>query len=73
MCFLAKIIVYYLNVSFSRLITSVGKRELVFLLSFTRDFVVSVRRSFLFQCVLVKAAVFSCGTPCAFHITIQFK
>ena len=45
-------IVYYLNVSFSGLITSVGMKKLVFLLLNTRYFIVSVRRSFLFLLVL---------------------
>ena len=48
---------YYLNVSFSRLITSVGNRELFFLLSNTRRVVVSVRMLFLFHWVLTKGCV----------------
>ena len=45
--------VYYLNVSSSGLITSVGEERAVFLLSITRNFVVSVRRNSLFYCVLL--------------------
>ena len=41
-----------LYVSFSGLITSVGGREGFFLLSFTCNYVVSVRRSFLSLLVL---------------------
>ena len=48
--------VYYLHVSFSRLITSVGEERGFFLLSFTRNFVVSVLRCFLFLGCLGKAA-----------------
>ena len=49
-------------VSFSGLITSVGY-ELIFLLSVTRNYVVSDQRGFLFLLVLL----FFCGTPWAFH------
>ena len=46
-------IVSYLYVSFGGLITSVGEeRELIFLLLFTCNYVVSVRRGFLFLLVL---------------------
>ena len=45
-------VVTYLYVRCSRLITWVLKRELIFLLSFTCNYVVSVRRGFLFLLVL---------------------
>ena len=47
-------LVIYLSVSFSGLITStsVGEERAKFLLSLTRDYVVSVRRGFLFLLVL---------------------
>ena len=45
-----------------------GKRELICLLSFTCNYVVSVRRGFLFLLVLGMGCVFFyCGTPWAFH------
>ena len=47
-----------------------GKKELICLLSFTCNYVVSVRRGFLFLLVLGKGCVFYCGTPWAFHILI---
>ena len=50
---LPRLLFTMLNVSFSRLIT----RELFFLLSITRSFVVSVRRSFFFLWVLRKGCV----------------
>ena len=45
--------VVYLYVSGSGSISSVGKRELICLLLFTCNYVVSIRRSFLFLWVLV--------------------
>ena len=47
-----------------------GKRELICLLLFTCYYVVSVWRGFLFLWYLGRAALFYCGTPCAFHIII---
>ena len=51
-----------------------GNRELFFLLSFTCNYVVSVRREpgFLFPLVLGIGCVilFYCSTPCAFNIII---
>ena len=47
-----------------------GKRGLMFLLSFTCNYVVSVRRCFLFLLVLGIGCVIYCDTPYAFHITI---
>ena len=44
--------VSYLYVSCSGSITSVGRRELICLLSFTCNYVVSVRRGFVFLLVL---------------------
>ena len=50
-----------------------GKRELICLLSFTCNYVVSVRGGFLFGEVSSSswcfgwAALFYCGTHCAFH------
>ena len=49
---------------------SVGE-ELIFLLSFTCDYMISVRRGFLLLLVLAIAALFYCGTYCAFHIIIM--
>ena len=45
-------IVSYVYVSYRGSITSVGEGELICLLSFTCDYVVSVRRDFLFLWVL---------------------
>ena len=45
---IANDVAYYFNVIFSGLLTSVGKDRAVFLKLITRNFVVSVRRSFLF-------------------------
>ena len=47
-----------------------GKRELICLLSFTCNYVVSVRRGSLFLLVL-GFALFYCGTPWAFNINIS--
>ena len=41
-------VVIYLNVSFRNELPRMGKRELIFLLSITRNHVVSVRRGFFF-------------------------
>ena len=49
---IAHFVVYYLNVSCSELIISVGEGRAVFLLSITRKIVVSVQRRFLFLYVL---------------------
>ena len=46
------------------------EQRAVFLLLFTRNFVVSVRRSSSSSGCLEKAALFNCGSPWAFHITI---
>ena len=46
-----------------------GKRELICLLLFTCNYLVSVRRGFLFGC-LGWATLYYCGTPRAFHIII---
>ena len=48
MSFIVLPIVYYLNVNFIRLMTSVEEERATFLLSITRKFVISVRMSFLF-------------------------
>ena len=57
-----------LNESFSRLISLFEEgRAVFFLLSITRNFVVSVRVSFY----LGKAASFYCGTPWVCHIPSQ--
>ena len=47
-----------------------GKRELVCLLLFTCNYVVSVRRGFLFFWVHGMDYVIYCGTPWTFHIMI---
>ena len=47
-----------------------GKRELICLLFFACNYVVSVWRGFLFLWVLGWATLFYCGTPCAFHIIV---
>ena len=39
------------------------ERELICLMLSTRNYVVSVRRGFLFLCVLGMATLFHCGTP----------
>ena len=68
-CRISYSVVSYLFESFSGLITSVcrfGKRELFFLLSFTCNYVVSVRRGFLFLWVLG----ISCVILLCFHIII---
>ena len=58
-----------LNVSFSRLITSVvHERTVFFLPSITLTFVVSIRRTSSSSGCLGNAALFYCDTP--FHITI---
>ena len=70
---IAQSAVYYLNASFSRLITSVGVERAVFffLLSITRIFVVvfSVRTCSSSSGCLGNAVLFYSGTPWAFHIT----
>ena len=45
-----------------------GKREPIFLLSSTCNYVVSVRRGFLFLLVLGIGLGFYCGTPWAFYM-----
>ena len=50
-----------------------GKRELICLLLFTCNYVVSVWRGFLFLWVLGMATLFYCGTPLAFHLIIKGK
>ena len=55
-------------VSCSRLITSIGERDLICLLLLTCKYVVSVRRSFP---LLWVRRIFYCGTPWAFHIIIS--
>ena len=47
-----------------------GERELIYLLLFTRDYVVSVGEVFYSSGCLGWATLFYCGTPCAFHIII---
>ena len=47
-----------------------GKRELIYLLLFTRNYVVSVRKVCSSSGCLGWATLFYCGTPCAFHIII---
>ena len=63
-------VVHYLNVTFSRLFTSVGEERADFLLSITRNFVVSIRRSFPFTVRVGKAALVYCGTLLAFYTNI---
>ena len=55
--------VVYLYVNGSGSITSVGKRELICLLLFTCNYVVSVWRGFLFLWVPGMGLLFYCGTP----------
>ena len=53
-----------------------GKRELICLLSFTCNYVVSVRSGFLFLSssgCLGWAVLFNCDTPWTFHINILNK
>ena len=50
-----------------------GKRELIFLLYITRNYVVSVRSGVLFLLGLGYAVLFYCGTPWAFHIIIMLS
>ena len=50
-----------------------GSESSFYLLNFTRIFAVSVRRSFLFLCVLKKSVLLYCGTPLVFHITILVR
>ena len=47
-----------------------GKGELICLLLFTCNYVVSVWRGFIFLWVLGMGYVIFCGTPWAFHIII---
>ena len=48
-----------------------GKRELICLLSFTCNYVVSIQRGFLFLLAIGMGCVIFCGTPWAFHIVIM--
>ena len=59
-----------LYVSFSRLIPLFGKRELVFLLSSTRNYVVYFRRGILFLLVLVKGCIMLLWHSACFPLTI---
>ena len=47
-----------------------GKKELIYLLLFTRNYVVSVGEVCSSSGCLVWAKLFYCGTSCAFHIII---
>ena len=47
-----------------------GKRELIYLLLFTRNFVVSLGGVCSSSGWLGLATLFYCGTPCAFNIII---
>ena len=47
-----------------------GKRELISLMLFACNYVVSVRRGFLLPGCLGWATVFYCGTPSAFRVII---
>ena len=47
-----------------------GKRELMYLLLFTRNYVVSVGEVCSSSGCLGWATLFYCGTPCAFNIII---
>ena len=47
-----------------------GKRELIYLLLFTLNYVVSVGEVCSSSGCLGWATLFYCGTPCAFHIII---
>ena len=64
--------VVYLYINGSGSITSVGEERanLLLLLLFTCNYVVSVWRGCLFFWVLGMGYVFNCGTPRAFHIII---
>ena len=55
--YIASSVVYYSNVSFSRLITEVGFSAILYFLSPNSG-------------CLGKAALFYCGTPWAFHVII---
>ena len=61
----------YLFISCKGSISSVGEEKAIFMLSFTRKFVFSVRRGFLFLWCLRKDTLFYCGTPCAFYTIIH--
>ena len=64
-------VVYYLNVSFSGFITLVGEeRELFFLLSNMRNYVVSILKSVLFPLVLRVGCVMLLVHSLDFHIII---
>ena len=65
-------IVIYLFVSCIGLITSVG-RELIFLQSFTFNYVVSVVGGSSSSWCWGWATLFYCGTPRAFHIIISYS
>ena len=58
---------FVLFICFSGLITSVREKRANFLLTFTCNYVVSVRWGFLF----LWAALFYCGTTWAFHMVIK--
>ena len=47
-----------------------GKRELIYLLLFTRNYVVFVGEVYSSSGCLGLATLFYCVTPCAFHIII---
>ena len=66
--FIAYTIANHLNVNFSVLINGFGKRAPIFLLSVSRNYVVSVRRGFFFLLVLGQVVLFYFGPPWAFHI-----
>ena len=70
--FVWHLLVYYLNVSFSGFITFtwLGKRELLFLLSITRNYVVSIRKCVLFCLVLSVSCVMLLLHSLDFHIII---
>ena len=65
-------IVIHLFVSCIGLITSVG-RELIFLLSFTFNYVVSVVGGSSSSWLWGWATLFYCGTPQAFHLIILYS
>ena len=62
--FIAYSIANYLIVNLSILVIW------IFLLSISRNYVVSVRRGLFFLLVLGQAALFCFGPPCAFHILV---
>ena len=63
--------VNYVFVSCSGPVTSVREEKTIFLLSFTCNNVVAVRREFFFPLVLRIGCIIYFGTPRAFYIMIK--